>query len=228
MSVISEKKKLIIDHIKKTMDLIDPSGYNSKMYVERLTKYSDKEFDYFMSCLRDEKEILYMDTPNLKVTLQFENIQKAAEYLGISFFHRLRMKDPLTGIEYVTNQKAMIVEECVRRMQQTLFEKLSIPINDKKIDGLTGQVTGDDRACAITYPEIQALKAQGFKDTLTEIVVARGGNLSAYAKMKQDLEDIGEADINNAIDPNSIARSAVVLDVMLMSMGYETNITERG
>lgn len=192
MSVVSDKKKKITDHIVKTISLLEPKE-NAKKWKDRLDKMTDEQFNFFMEALRDEKEVLTIDTPNMKVHLQYENCKKAAEYLGIDFFHHLRIKDPITKVEYVTPQKYMVLELPIRRLQQTVYEKMSIPVDDKKIDGLTGQVTGDDRACSITYPEIQALKAQGFKDVLNELVVSRGGNINAYAKLKQDLEDLGES-----------------------------------
>lgn len=226
MSVISDKKKRITDHIVKTMTFMD-AKHNAPKWKAYLDAMNDKQFDYFMQTLKEGKEVLTMETPNMKVMLQYEDIKKAAQYLGIDFFHHLKIKDPITKVEYLTNHKYLVLELPIRRLQQTIHEKLSVPIDDKKIDGMTGQVTGDDRACSITYPEIQALKAQGFKDVLTELVVARGGNINAYAKLKQDLEDIGEGDLDNAIDPNSVNRSTMMLDVLLTSMGYETNLVTK-
>ena len=226
MSAISDKKKRITDHIVKTISLLEPQE-NGKKWLEKLNAMTDEQFDFFMTALKEEKEVLSIDVPNMKIILKYENCRKAADHLGIDFFHHLRIKDPITKIEFVTPQKYLVLELPIRRLQQTVYEKMSIPVDDKKIDGLTGQVTGDDRACSITYPEIQALKAQGFKEVLNELVVARGGNINAYAKLKQDLEDLGESDLKNVIDPNSISRSTMMLDVLLASMGYETNLVNK-
>lgn len=228
MSVISNKKKLILDYLDKFFMTIDPTGFNQKIWHDKIEAMNDKDFDFFMQCLKEEKEILHLYAPNMKVTLKYENIEKAAKLVNIELYQRLKIKDPITGVTYVTPQKYLITETLVRRMQQTVYEKISIPIDDKKVENLTGQVTGGDRACGITYPEIQALKAQGFKEVLTELVTVRGGNLSAYAALKQSLEELGEGDLKNVLDPMSISRSTVMLDVMLTSMGYETNLTERG
>lgn len=227
MKDIKEKRKKITDLIVKTITLMEPKA-NGPQWKTKLENMTDEEFDFFMRCLKEEKEVIMIYTPNMKIHLQFENIEKASKHIGLELFQHLKIKDSVTGVTFVTTNKCLLLELPIRRMQQTVYEKLSIPIDDKKIDGLTGQVTGDDRACSITYPEIQALKDPGFKSTLDELVVARGGNLNAYAKLKQDLEDMGEGSIDNSVDDGNISRSTVILDVLLNSMGYETNlITER-
>lgn len=215
-------EKIVLD----TLKIMEPD-LNYKEWKTKFSKMSDEDFTRFMNILKEGKEVFSIKTPNMKVTLNFHKVKAAADYVGVSLFQRLRKIDPITKLPYLTNEKYFISEQMVRRMQQTAYEKLSVPTSDKKIDGLTGQVTGDDRSSSITYPEIQGLKAQGFKAALEEMVVARGGNLAAYAQMKQSLKDIGEASLEEAITPDSISRSTVILAVYLMSMGYDTNLLDR-
>lgn len=222
-----KNRKAMVDLACKVTDLMDPSGHNTKVMRARLGSCTDKEFDYYMAMLKDGKEVLSIETPNMIVTLHYENIEKAAKFLGVEFFHHLHIKDSATGVEYITPEKAMILELPFRRLQQTIYEKLSVPTSDRKIDGFTGQVTGDDRSSSITQPEIQALDAQGFKSVLEEFVVAKGGNINAYAKMKQSLEETGEATLADSIDPASVSRSTAILDAYLLSMGYESNLLDK-
>lgn len=223
-----KQRKAIIDHICKPMEIAEPLGYNAKIWKKKLTDCTDEEFDYFMSCIRDGSDCLHMDVPNLAhPPLQYEDIEKAADSVNTSFYHHLKIKDHLTGIEFITPEKYMVIQQCQRRQQQTIYAKLSVPTSDKKIDGFTGQVTGDDRAASLTNPEAQAIQSQGNTETLKELLVSRGGNISAYVALKQAIEETGSGSLQDTIDPDSVARSTIVLDTYLLSMGYQTNLLDK-
>ena len=102
---------------------------------------------------------------------------------------------------------------------------MSVPDNDKQIDGLTGQVTGDSKSSSVTNPEIQILAARGLDATLEEFVNVRGGNIAAYSDFKRQAEETGEIKLNS-LDQNTRSRVAVVGQVLLRSMMIENNIVE--
>ena len=223
---MNAKNKRIVDKILKVMKTIDHTGYNYDRNKKIFENMTDKEFDTYMRVLRDGKEVIHLVVPNQKVLLDFNDIEKAGELVNTTFFHQLIMEDMDTGIKFVTPEKYFIGEVPVRRLEQTLEEKMSIPRSDMKIDGMTGQVTGDDRSCSITYPELQAIYANSGDKTLEELAVARAGNLDAYANLKHQLEDMGEANISDVLTENSMARSIKILDVYLATMGYFSNLSD--
>lgn len=220
-------RKGITKYVLDLMITMEPEGHNYKLWKDRLENASDAEFDAMMKCFAEGRDCLHIETPNQLVTLQFENIMKAANLIGLDLFQRLTVKDATTGVVFNTVEKYQIVELPERRLQQTIYEKMSVPTSDRKIDGLTGQVTGADRSSSLTFPEIQALDAQKLDKPLEEFIVARGGNIAAYAAMKQSIEETGSARLEDVIDPNSISRSTMVLDTFFLAMGYETNLTDR-
>lgn len=222
---IKKKKQLIIDYICSVCDIMDPSKLNSKRYHRLLDSMSDKEFDQWMQYVKDGKWKIHIVAPNLVVTLKNENSLKAADKVKCKLFHRLWMTDDSTGRQYLTDNEYLVLNLPVRRQQQFLDEKMSVPDNDKQIDGLTGQVTGDSKSSSVTNPEIQILAARGLDATLEEFVNVRGGNIAAYSDFKRQAEETGEIKLNS-LDQNTRSRVAVVGQVLLRSMMIENNIVE--
>lgn len=220
-----KKKQLIIDYICSVCDIMDPSKLNSKRYHRLLDSMSDKEFDQWMNYVKEGKWKIHIVAPNLVVTLKNENSLKAADKVKCKLFHRLWMTDDSTGRQYLTDNEYLVLNLPVRRQQQFLDEKMSVPDNDKQIDGLTGQVTGDSKSSAVTNPEIQILAARGLDATLEEFVNVRGGNIAAYSDFKRQAEETGEIKLNS-LDQNTRSRVAVVGQVLLRSMMIENNIVE--
>ena len=222
-SKIAQKKKKILDFICKLCDTMEPSGLNSKRYRRIIGQMNDKEFDQFMNYMKEGKWQLHLVAPNMIVNLQNEDLLKACDLIGLDLFQRVWMYDRATGRKYLTDNKYMFVKLPIRRQQQFLDEKISVPDNDRTIDGLTGQVTGDSRACSITNPEIQILAARGLDKTMQELVNVRGGNIHGYSEFRRMLEENGEADLD-MIDPNSRTRASVVGGKLLQSMMLDTNL----
>ncbi len=222
---IKKKKQLIIDYICSVCDIMDPSKLNSKRYHRLLDSMSDKEFDQWMHYVKEGKWKIHIVAPNLVVTLKNENSLKAADKVKCKLFHRLWMTDDSTGRQYLTDNEYLVLNLPVRRQQQFLDEKMSVPDNDRQIDGMTGQVTGDSKSSAVTNPEIQILAARGLDATLEEFVNVRGGNIAAYSDFKRQAEETGEIKLNS-LDPNTRSRVAVVGQVLLRSMMIENNILE--
>lgn len=222
-SKIAQKKKKILDFICKLCDTMEPSGLNSKRYRQIIGQMNDKEFDQFMNYMKEGKWQLHIVAPNMIVNLQNEDLLKACDLIGLDLFQRVWMYDKATGRKFLTDNKYMFVKLPIRRQQQFLDEKISVPDNDRTIDGLTGQVTGDSRSCSITNPEIQILAARGLNNTLQELVNIRGGNIHGYNEFRRMLEENGEGDLD-MLDTGSRTRASVVGGKLLQSMMLDTNL----
>jgi len=220
---ISSKKAKILEYICRIVDIADPTKTNSTYYKQLIAGMNDKQFDDFMKAIRDGKWTVHLVAPNLIVNLQNENLLKCADALNVEIFHKLWMRDHATGQLYLTDNKYPVLQLPVRRQQQFLDEKMSVPSDDKTIDAATGQVTGDSKASSVTNPEIQILSARGLDNTLQEFVSARGGNMAQYAELRRACEENGEVNLSQ-LDPNSRPRSAVVAGIMLQSILLDTNL----
>ena len=221
---IALKKKKILKYVVESIAGIDPNGDNVKRYTDMFNKMSDKEFHQFMVNMRDGKWQFHLVIPNMTKKTPPANVIATAKKVGCELFHRLWLTDEGSGRKYLTRSKHVVLNLPVRRMQQYLDKKLSVSESDTSIDGLTGQVTGADRSSSITNPEIQALNSKGLNKTLSELVTVRGGDIGAYGEFKRSLEEQGDASLD-ALESNSISRTAKVTEILLAGMHIESNLT---
>ena len=218
-------KQKIIDYVVDIIRTIEPSGDNANRYKSFLEDMTLDEFDTFIQHLKAGNTNIHMYAPNVKVNLNQKDILKAAAKVGVLLEEKIWLQDKVTGKKYLTPNEYLILQLPIRRVSQFLLHKMAVPDSDKKIDTLTGQVTGDDRSSSITQVEIQALFARDLKNTLVELVKVRGGDVNAYASMKQQISETGEATLN-ALDPNTTARSVVIAGIFLKSAMIDNNLSE--
>ena len=87
---VKQKRANIEKFLYGLLSIIDPSGVNLNKYKSMFSKMSDQEFSRWMdSFLADDKSNIRIDIEefgNEKRKLKFENVEKAAEYVGIPLF----------------------------------------------------------------------------------------------------------------------------------------------
>ncbi len=217
------KKQRIIDYVVGCLDLIDPTKDNSRRFSDMVNAMNDKQFAEYMQNLIDHKVQIDIIMPNMKKNLQMNDIFAAAKKINCKLFDRVWFYDLTTGKEFLSTEELPIFRVTVRRQEQMLDEKLSVPDSAQKIDAMTGQVTGDDRKGGFSQPEIQIMYSKGFKNVLKEFVKIRGGDVHAFAEFERQLEEQGTGSMDQ-IKVASRARSGAVLSTWLEAIHLENNI----
>lgn len=217
------KKQRIIDYVVGCLDLIDPTKDNSRRFSDMVNAMNDKQFAEYMQNLIDHKVQIDIIMPNMKKHLQMNDIFAAAKKINCKLFDRVWFYDLTTGKEFLSTEELPIFRVTVRRQEQMLDEKLSVPDSAQKIDAMTGQVTGDDRKGGFSQPEIQIMYSKGFKNVLKEFVKIRGGDVHAFADFERQLEEQGTGSMDQ-IKVVSRARSGAVLSTWLEAIHLENNI----
>ena len=218
---MTEKRKKTQEFIIANMKKADPSGKNATRYTEMFASMSDKAFDDFMVRLRDKKDVLVVYSANMVDKIDMNDLIALAKEVGVKLFERIRLWDEATETFYLSPNEYCILQMPVRRMSQFVDHKLSVAEGDTRIDLLTGQVAKPDKAGSISQVEIQTLYAKGLENTIIELIKYRGGDVTALAEFKRELEETGKTTIGR--ETGSVARSAVVLDVLLSGMHIESN-----
>lgn len=223
MATIAEKKKKVLAYLKQKLAPIDPGGVNYQRYEKLFSDMNDKQFDQFMINMRDGKWEFHIVVPNMGPKFSLHELLSAADGVGLKVFHRIWLTDASSGRRYLSRSEYPILKLPIRRMQQFLDKKLSVPDNDTTIDGLTGQVTGDDKAASISAPEIQALHSRGLKTVLNEFVTVRGGDIANYGEARRQMEEQGSVRLGS-LDASSVSRTAKITQVLLESMHIDSNL----
>lgn len=220
---MTERRKKTEELILKHIAMIDPDGSNTKRYQDLFADMSDDDFHVFMESIRLGEEQLYIYLPNLTKPMSMADIQKAAASLGVNWVERIWMTDTVTGQPFLTPKAYLRLQVPVRRVAQYQDHKMSVAEGDTHIDLLSGQMTKPDAAASISLVEMQTLAARGLDYTVAELIKYRGGDIKAYAHMKQEIEEMGMANITLE-DTGTRARSVTTLNSYLRAMHLKSNL----
>lgn len=196
-------KKKIIAHISDRLNDMVPGTPTVQAYEKFIMGLSDKQFEEWILAL--ENGVLDFPEPNKPVAginiivpngsghgqLDVGRNLKLAKKMGHEFFEQIWLTNPTTGRTTLSNRRYLCMHLPIRRQAQTLDHKISVSNGDSQVDDLTGQVTGDAKGAAISYPEVQMLESQGLVHTINELTKTRGGDEEAWRMMKRNLIDTG-------------------------------------
>lgn len=208
------------------MDAIVPGGSNRKLYLEKFKNMSDEEFDQYIERLRSEKEYLSVTRSNLdksaKITIR-RNLA-IAKSIGHEFFQRLWLTDPQTGRVYLTPLKYLVVHLPFRRQVQILVKKISIPKDNRHIDEMSGQATGDSKGAKLSMPELRVLYARGLSETIKELFSYRGGDSKKFNAMNRMIIETGGVKMQGLDGLPTRAKSIDTLSILLKGMHLDNNL----
>jgi hypothetical protein len=158
--------------------------------------------------------------------LKFENIEKAADYIGIKLFENVYLphvsSNPNRPIR--TKQPVLVGWLNIKRTQQLATKKTGLALSDDDRDEMTGAAKGDSKGGTTTGIENEVLAGVGGDDILSEIIGARGDNVTEYDNMLKSIAESGSvklADIKtNAYDKPTL----LAADMYFMAMGIKTDL----
>ncbi len=227
---MTDKRKKIEELIDKTLTLMDPSGINAKKYRNMFRNMSDKQFsDWITRFLADDKSNIRVDIEEFGDSsrkLNYENIEKAANFLGIKLFEYVYLphvsSNPNRPIR--TKQPVLVGWLNIKRTQQFVTKKTGLATSDDNRDDLTGAAKGDSKGGTTTGIENELLAGVGGDVILSEISGARGDNVREYDNMLKSISENGSvrlADIKtNLYDKPSL----IAADMYFMAMGLKTDL----
>ncbi len=210
-------EEFILKHIRELTD-----KDNEELYKQMFKKMSNEEFDKLMEDFKNERKLLQVIIPPEKAkNYTIPKITKYGEKLGIKFFQRLEYE--IDGKRVMTPEKYEVLDLPLRRLRQTIEKKISVATDIRKIDMLTGQVTGDSQASKVTLPEIQLLIGMGVKDTLVEFLKFRGGDLGGMRALNSSLFHYGKVSMNVLKDYAEGVISTKTLKAYFNAMHFKVN-----
>ena len=225
---ITERRKKFMDYLTKVMDLLDPSGQNSKNYQELYDSMSDQEFDtYIKKFFKDERANFYLEVIEYERPLTIENIKKCADFMKVPLLERVAFPylngDSETTM--VTPYPVPVGYIHEKRLQQTLMKKSAGSTKIQKRSPLTGQVTADDKNARNSDLESYSLAAVGADAALTEFMDPRADNEKAKQEMYNDIAKNGYVSLQDLdlYDPkNKVALNT--FNTYYLMMGVVSNL----
>lgn len=228
---ISEKRKQFMTTLTTTLNLMDPSGTNAKIYKEKLDKMSDTAFDkWAKDFLNDEKKNVYLEIVEYERELTITNIEKAAKYLKVPLYERVILPylngDP--SMCTVTPTPVPVGYIPIKRMPQTVHHKNSGSTSIRHRSSKTGQVSGEDKNGRNTDVETYALSAYGAEKTLAEFLGPRADDEVKKNTMYANIELDGVCYASDLQSTQEDKIAINTLDTYYTAMGFVTNIVRGG
>jgi hypothetical protein len=218
-------RKAAIAECVKWMNELVPDGKIGTDMKTVLDSLTDDQFDQYMQALESGEEILSIAIPNLgDDKLVLETLLDVGTKLGHSFFERLWLTDPKTGVTSLTPERYLVLLLPLRRQQQLLSKKISIPDNNRHVDELTGQVTGDSKGAALSGPELQILRSQGLDRPVLELIKPRGGDEKARRVIYRQIHETGGASLDSVMHAGTRVKSTETLSKLLSAMHLRNNL----
>jgi hypothetical protein len=213
---------------KKAIELLSMlDGYNDsvKETESMFSNLTDIEFDKYMVALRDGTDYLQYLMPTMgTVNLSSSKNIKVAKKLSIKLFHRLWLTDASTGDTYLTPKEYLVMDIPFRRQQQHLQKKISIPNSNKRVDELTGQVTGSSKGSSLSASEMQILYSQGMNESIRELFKFRGGDETAHRNLMRNIINNNDPSMDNADDGISRPKSTETIGILLRAAHIDNNV----
>ena len=157
--------------------------------------------------------------------LEFKNVEKAADVLGIPLFEHVFMPHLNEDSKYpiATSTPVLVGYLNIKRMQQLLHKKNGLALDDTKRDIKTNQVIHKEKQARSSDVEATLLVAMGATNVLKELHGPRADDSHMALQMKEainmgyvDLESL-ESDPHNKVTLNTI-------NTYLLSMGIKSDL----
>jgi len=198
--------------------------YMVEPYKARFKRMNDKQFEAWMEDFASGADYLRAVIPNSSFKLTVEDNIKAAKSIGHSFFERCWLVDEQTGTRYLTNHEFLTTALPLKNQIQLLFKKISVAKDNKSIDMLSGQVTGDSKGGGISKPEAQILYALGLDESLKEPLKGRGGDRLTQLAFDKAIHDTGHADLDVAMSGGGKVQGRQILSMWLKAQHIDNDL----
>lgn len=212
---MSGNRKAVEAFIIKYIDKIIPDGENKAYYEKIFSSMSDNEFKKLMEDFRDGVRYLTIRAPNFsKVKLNTKRNIEIGKELNLSFFQKLWI-GPTDSIPAYQTVPCLVCHLPVRRASQMLINKISVAQNNRVIDQLTGQPTGDSKGSKLSLPEIRVLSSLNMDNTIVELIKMRGGDTKGWRALNDMMSRYGNISLKTLENYSSGVESTKTLKTYL-------------
>lgn len=225
------KRKKMETITDKLFKALDPSGTNSRKYMNFLQPLSDKEFNkFFKDFFADENEYFILDMIDFERDVTLEMIEAAAEVIHIPLYETLYMphinmnKDKPIG----TRLPVPVGYINYKRTQQTLSKKNGMSTSISKRSAITGQVTGSDKNGRESDLENSMLTALGADYMLRELNGPRADDPVMKTEMLTNIQNKGYVTLKELTNDPANKTTLNTVDVYMLGMSLKSDLVTNG
>ena len=224
MSFRKEATAYLLD----VMGRINKSGRNKQIYEDMFKRMNDEQYDQYVTALAAGYPLtIFVSNYKKADSLDYDNLVKLSESLGLNIMTQVIIHDEDNGIEYTTPETYFVGSADVRKQRQRWAKKFGGAKDDTQIADDTGQVFGKSRGTAISMPEIRVLENLGLTAMAVELYDVKGGDLGSLDAYRSNLQETGRVSLREAVRAGTGVKSLRTAQSLLMGRHLDSNIGER-
>lgn len=171
---------------------IDPSGRNVEKYKKILPKMSEEHFKEFCKGIKDGSRPLVIFAEHFKSSkITTENNLKVAKKYDLPLYERLRYVGNPDIPDHISAQEVLVVDLGINRKAQNIVKKISVPKDNKTIDYMTYQPTGESKGSSLSQPEEGVLIGMGLDNSIDELSRFLGGDKGGFRAYNASIARFG-------------------------------------
>jgi len=230
MAMTPKKRKEMEDLIYTVFSALDPSETNTNKYKQMFGSMSDQQFDkFFKNLFSNEDLYLILDIVNYERDLTIEQIEKAANILGIPLMEKVAM--PFVNEDknnpVVTKYTVPVGYLHLKRMQQILSKKNSTSTEISSRSALTGQVVAKDKNARESDQETFSLVTLGAENSLRELLGGRADDLTMKTEMYSEISKKGYVSIDELTNNVNNKTTLNTIDTYLIGCGIKSDLVTK-
>lgn len=214
------KAKVIIFN---SLDKLDKSGTNHKIYDAKFKAMSDKDFIRFC-----KEGIIRLYSNTWTVEPKFADAVALCSELGVPTMEDVTIphlyKDDDIG-ELYADKKTLVLEFTFKRLEQMIGEENNIVTEIDSRDKMN-QAIGESKAAMMSDQEVAMAASKGYDKMIVEMLTFRADSMESKEEAYNNLITTGRTTIPDTKDDpaNKIALQAV--HWLYMDMGIQTDLIE--
>lgn len=225
--MVVTNREQILDIIYTTYDKADPTGRNSAKMREMFDNMSDQEFASFMKAFLDnDDENFVFDLIEYENDLKMDNIEKAADYLGVPLMEYVYMPHLTMDRNHVvcTKEKCLVGYEPIKRTQQFRSKKTGMSVSNERRSALTDQVTNKDKNARDSDIEAFMLRALGCDSILQELHGPRADDRVMKEEMNRSIATKGYVMLDELTNLPTNKTTLTTVNTFLLGMGLQSDL----
>ena len=228
---IATKRNKMTSLIYRFFTAFDKTGSNTKTYKQLFNPMSDAQFNaYFREFFQNEMHYLILNIVDYERTIKMEDIERAADVLGIPLYEYVTMPHITddNGNPTVTKERVAVGYINIKRTQQTVAKKNGLSTNIDKRSAITNQVVQADKNGRESDLENIMLTSLGLTNTLKELNGPRADDMVMKQEMLQSINTKGYVALEDLTDRVENKTTLNTVDVYFMGMSLKTDLVTKG
>lgn len=226
MAITKKQRQQMEELVYKTMDILDPSGTNTKYYRELFGSMSDTQLLKYM-----HKELPFRFQYRPSVTEpKMGDIKKALDSIGVPMLEKITLPylyENSDGVP-VKTKECFVGYIPHKKVQQIVTKKSKWSYEIKNRDARTGRLLGADKGSTTSDREFEAMATMNLPNVMKEFYGPKADAMEAKNAMYSMIGTTGMCRLSDLPDVIDDSLSKNMFNSYLIAAHINSNLINQG